>query len=176
MTAPHGIAPQPAHVAPATTPRNQRRRRKVTPFGILKQVWVLVVIVFVVAAGALTVERLHRVFGSDVHVQAGYEPIATEVKTSKPKRVLYQVLGTTGSAGKVRISYYDQNTEPQQLVVHSLPWSLLITTTNTSMAANIMAQTDGDSITCRITVDDDVKAEKTANGVNALTGCMVKSA
>ena len=176
MTAPPGMAPQPAHAAPEQTPRNLRRKRKITPFGIFKQIWVFVVIVFVVAAGALTVDRLHRIFGSDVHVQAGYEPIATEAKTSKPKRVLYQILGTTGATGKVRISYYDQNTEPQQLVVHSLPWSLLITTTNTSMAANIMAQTDGDSITCRITVDDDVKAEKTANGLNALTGCMVKSA
>ncbi|MGL6234272.1 MAG: MmpS family transport accessory protein [Segniliparus sp.] len=176
MTAPPGMAPQPAHAAPEPTPRSSRRKQKITPFALFKRIWVFVVISFVVAAAALTVDRLHGIFGSDVHVTSGYEPIATEAKTSKPKRVLYELTGTTGARGKVRISYYDQNTEPQQIIVPSLPWSLLITTTNTSMAANIMAQTDGDSLTCRITVDDDVKAEKTATGLNALIGCMVKSA
>jgi hypothetical protein len=176
MTAPPAHAPQPAHASPGQGPRNAPRKRKTTPFGIFKKTWVLIVIALVVAAAALAVERLHGIFGSDVRITSGYEPIATENKTSKPKRVLYEITGTTGAKRKVRISYYNENSDPQQVVVPSLPWKLLITTTNTSMAANIMAQTDGDSITCRITVDDDLKAEKTATGLNSLVGCMVKSA
>jgi hypothetical protein len=40
---------------------------------------------------------------------------------------------------------------------------------------NIVAQSDGDYIGCRITVDNEVKDEKTNNGVHAMTFCMVKS-
>ncbi|EFV14141.2 MmpS family transport accessory protein [Segniliparus rugosus] len=176
MTAPPGREPQQAPSAPEQSPQSVRRKRKITPFWIFKRIWVFLVIAAVATVAAFSVDRLHGIFGSDVHLQSGYEPIATENKSSRPKRVLYELTGTTGSKAKVRISYYDQNTEPQELIVHSLPWKLLISTTNTSMAANIMAQTDGDSISCRITVDDKVKAEKTATGLNALVGCLVKSA
>lgn len=44
------------------------------------------------------------------------------------------------------------------------------------MAPNIMAQTDGDTITCRVTVDDEVKDERTATGAHAETFCYVKAA
>jgi hypothetical protein len=49
-------------------------------------------------------------------------------------------------------------------------------TTAPSAAPNIVAQGDSGSITCRITVDDEVKDERTATGVNALTYCFVRSA
>jgi hypothetical protein len=39
-----------------------------------------------------------------------------------------------------------------------------------------MAQSDGDSIGCRITVDGEVKAEKTSDGVSAFTSCLLKAA
>jgi hypothetical protein len=41
---------------------------------------------------------------------------------------------------------------------------------------NIVAQGDGESISCRITVDDEVKDERTSTGVTAQTFCLVKSA
>ena len=41
---------------------------------------------------------------------------------------------------------------------------------------NIMAQGDGSSISCRVTVDDEVKDERTAEGMNAATYCLVKAA
>ena len=45
-----------------------------------------------------------------------------------------------------------------------------------SAAPNIVAQGDGGSITCRIFVDDELKDEKTTDGLNAQTFCYVKSA
>ena len=57
----------------------------------------------------------------------------------------------------------------------SLPWSLDLTTTAPAASPNIVAQGDGDSITCRITVDDVVKDERTTTGLNAQTFCLVKS-
>jgi hypothetical protein len=57
-----------------------------------------------------------------------------------------------------------------------LPWSHTISTTLPSVSANIMVQGDSDQIRCRITVDGVVREEKTADGLNAQTFCLVKSA
>jgi len=70
----------------------------------------------------------------------------------------------------------DLDAKPQRTDRVALPWSLTLSTTAPSAAPNILAQGDGGSITCRITVDDEVKDERTATGVNALTYCFVKSA
>ena len=40
----------------------------------------------------------------------------------------------------------------------------------------VVAQGDSDSIGCRILVDDEVKAERISNQVNAFTSCLLKSA
>ncbi len=57
-----------------------------------------------------------------------------------------------------------------------LPWTLTLSTTNPAVSPTIVAQGDGDSIGCRITVDGVVKDERISNGVNAQTFCLVKSA
>ena len=57
-----------------------------------------------------------------------------------------------------------------------MPWELTLTTTAPAASPNIIAQSDGSSITCRITVDGVVKDERTSDGVNAQTFCLVKSA
>ena len=57
-----------------------------------------------------------------------------------------------------------------------LPWSITLSTTLPTVSANLMAQTDGDQIGCRVTVNGTVREEQSANGVNAQTYCLVKSA
>jgi hypothetical protein len=49
-------------------------------------------------------------------------------------------------------------------------------TTAPAASPNIIAQSDGDTITCRITEDGVVEDERTIDGVNAQTFCLVKSA
>ncbi len=44
------------------------------------------------------------------------------------------------------------------------------------MSPHIIAQSDGGTISCRITVDGGVKDERICHGVNAQTVCLVKSA
>ena len=58
----------------------------------------------------------------------------------------------------------------------TLPWTLTLTTTAPAASANIVAQGDSDTIGCRITVNGELKDEKTSTGVNAQTFCLVKSA
>ena len=74
------------------------------------------------------------------------------------------------------VNYLDLSGIPQRTGSVALPWSLTLTTTDPAASPNILAQGDGDSIGCRITVDDVVKEERTATGVNAETFCLVKSA
>lgn len=57
-----------------------------------------------------------------------------------------------------------------------LPWSFMLSTTLAAVSANIMAQGDGDQISCRITVDGAVRQEGKSDGVHAQTFCLVKSA
>ncbi|GAY16280.1 MmpS family transport accessory protein [Mycobacterium sp. shizuoka-1] len=138
---------------------------------ILGRVWIPVLVVVVVAAGAAAVQNARTVFGSN--------PVIVTPKSSdsaedfNPKVVTYEVFGS-GSAAMV--NYLDLSGIPQRTGSVALPWSLTLTTTDPSASPNILAQGDGDSIGCRITVDDVVKEERTATGLNAETFCLVKSA
>ena len=68
------------------------------------------------------------------------------------------------------------------LLLGLLGWGVLdkgkkdVDLTLPSVSANIMVQADGAGVTCRITVDDVVKDERTSDGVNPQTYCLVKSA
>jgi hypothetical protein len=74
------------------------------------------------------------------------------------------------------INYLDLDAQPRRVKDAVLPWSITLATTAPSASPNIIAQSDGDAIGCRITVDGDVKDENTSAGVNAQTFCLVKSA
>jgi len=88
--------------------------------------------------------------------------------------MIYEVFGPAGTVAD--ISYFDVNSEPQQVDGARLPWSLKITTTSPSVVGSIVAQGDSDSIGCRIVVDGEVKAERISNEVNAYTHCLVTGA
>jgi hypothetical protein len=137
----------------------------------VKRVWLPVLVVFAVALGALAVANLRSVFGSD---KAIVTPIdADTAENFNPKIVTYEIFGTGSYA---TVNYADLDGKPQKTGEVSLPWSLTLETTLPSVMPNIMAQGDGQSISCRVTVDDEVKDERTAQGMNAATYCLVKAA
>jgi hypothetical protein len=120
----------------------------------------------------LVVSRLHRIFGSEnLNANAGR---GIEIVQFNPKVVVYDIIGPPGSTAN--INYWDENANTHQIDGAPLPWSFTISTTLPSVSANIMAQTDGGHIGCRITVDGVVREEKTSDGHNAQTFCLVKSA
>jgi hypothetical protein len=138
---------------------------------VVKRVWLPVLVVAAVAIGALTVANLRSVFGSDGAVVT---PIGTDTAENfNPKIVTYEVFGTGATAV---INYTDLDGLPQKTGEVMLPWSLTLETTIPSVMPNLLAQGDGQSISCRVTVDDEVKDERTAQGVNAATYCLVKAA
>lgn len=138
---------------------------------MLKRVWLPVLMVIAVTIGVFTVANLRSVFGSDGAVVT---PIGTDTAENfNPKIVMYEVFGTGATAV---INYTDLDGLPQKTGEVPLPWSLTLETTIPSVMPNLLAQSDGQSISCRVTVDDEVKDERTAQGVNAATYCLVKAA
>jgi hypothetical protein len=91
-----------------------------------------------------------------------------------PKRVLYEIFGPAGTVAD--INYLDENAQPHRLDAVTLPWSLILVTTLTAVAANVVAQGDSDTIGCRITVNGDVRDERSVDALHAQTFCLVKSA
>jgi hypothetical protein len=138
----------------------------------LKRAWIPLVLVVVLAVSALVVSRLHKIFGSaDLNANAG---AGIEIVQFNPKVVTYEVSGPAGTTAN--INYWDENANTHQVNGAPLPWSFTISTTLPAVSANIMAQGDGNQISCKITVDGVVREQQNADGHNAQTFCLVKSA
>jgi hypothetical protein len=139
--------------------------------GVAARVWIPLVLVMVLAVSGLIVSRLHKVFGSqDLNANAGAE---IEIVQFNPKIVVYDVFGPAGTTAT--IDYFDADANTHE-VNTALPWSTTISTTLPAVSANIMAQGDGDQIGCRVTVDGVIRDQKSTDGLNAQTFCLVKSA
>lgn len=138
---------------------------------LVQRLWLPVLVVAAVVAGGLTVNQLRDVFGANPVLVTPTG--AAKADSFNPKVVTYEVSGS-GSTGL--INYVDLDGIPQRVESAPLPWSLTLSTTVPAVSANILAQSDGDAITCRVIVDGEVKEEHTATGVNAQTFCVVKSA
>lgn len=142
-------------------------------FGLLKRLWIPLVILVVVVITAFTVSRIHGFFGSERRPSYADGQI-DETKPFNPKQLVYEVFGPAGTVAD--ISYFDVNSDPQRVNGAQLPWRLEIVTTLPAVMGNIVAQGDSDSLGCRITIDGVVKAERISNEVNAYTFCLVKAA
>jgi hypothetical protein len=137
----------------------------------LKKVWIPLVLIVVLAVSGLVVSRLHKQFASaDLNAGAG---AGIEIVQFNPKIMVYDVYGSPGSTAQ--ISYFDPDANVHTITA-SLPWSVTLSTTLPTVSANLMARTDGEQIGCRVTVNGTVREEQSANGIEAQTYCLVKSA
>jgi len=139
---------------------------------LIKRGWIPLVLLVVLIVSGFGVARLHRIFGSeDLNANAGG---GIKIVQFNPKVVTYEVFGPPGTTAS--INYWDAEANTHQVNAAPLPWSYTISTTLPSVSANIVAQGDAEQIRCRITVDGVVREEKIADGTNAQTFCLVKSA
>jgi hypothetical protein len=130
------------------------------------------VAVVVVAVAGFAVYRLHGIFGSN-HNTSTPDALSDEIVPFNPKRVVLEVFGPPGTVAT--INYLDINAQPQRAEDVTLPWRYDTTTTQPAVLVNVMAQGDGDSLGCRIVIDDVVKDERQVNTANAYTYCLDKS-
>ncbi|MEZ0365139.1 MmpS family transport accessory protein [Mycobacterium sp. pUA109] len=134
-------------------------------------VWIPCAALLAGALGVVGVYNLHGIFGSNYrNTNAPTDQIVSVNK----KDVIYELFGPERSSGM--ISYLDEHAQPHKSSFTSLPWSLTITTTATSVIADIFAQGDAQPLGCRITINGVVRDEQSSDGVDAATFCLVKSA
>lgn len=137
----------------------------------LGKVWIPLVVILVLAISGLVVSRLHKVFASqDLNANAG---AGIEIVQFNPKVVVYDVWGPPGATAQ--IGYFDPDAKVHQ-VNALLPWTVTLSTTLPTVSASLMARADGDQIGCRVTVNGIVREQRSADGVQAQTYCLVKSA
>ena len=139
---------------------------------VVSKTWMLIVAAVVIGAAGFAVYRLHGLFGAHVNT-ATPGGGASEISAFSPKDVRLEVFGNPGSTA--RISYTDVHANPQMIDSASLPWAYEESTTTPAVIANIMAQSDGGSVGCRITIDGVVKVEKWVDAPGAYTYCLDRS-
>jgi Mycobacterium membrane protein len=139
---------------------------------LVARIWVPLVMAVVMVIAAVTVLRLHGVFGSNMYTPDNGN--ADAIIQFNPKHVLLEIFGAPGTVAD--INYLDEQAQPQRVAGVTLPWSFEIVTTLTAVLANVIAQGNSDSIGCRITVNGVVRDEQSANSYQAQTSCLVKSA
>ena len=139
---------------------------------LLKKAWLPLLIVVVVVIAGAAVMRVRTFFGANNDAGAAGTKFE-DTEPFNPKRVTYEIWGNGSYAD---INYLDLDAEPQRIDGAALPWTLTLESTAPSVFPNIVAQGDGSTITCRITVDDEIKDERTTDGASAHTYCLVKSA
>jgi hypothetical protein len=139
---------------------------------VVRNAWLPLLIAAVMVVGGFTVARVKSFFGAE-NAAGVTSAWVDDSKPFKPKVVKYEIFG---SAPRANVNYLDLSADPQRIDGAPLPWTLVLSTTAPSVFPNISAQSDGDYLGCRITIDNEVKAEKISNGVHALTFCLVKSA
>jgi hypothetical protein len=140
---------------------------------VVKRVWIPLVIIALVAIAGFAVYRLHGTFG--VHgARSAVSARADDIKPFNPKHVALEVFGSAGAVAD--INYLDVNAVPQRVDGTRLPWGYSVATTAPAVSVNVVAQGDGEVIGCRITVNGDIKDQRTVEGIHPQTFCLVKSA
>src|SRR5436309_10784848 len=138
----------------------------------LRRIWIPLLLVVVLSVSALVVTRLHKVFASqDLNANSG---AGIKIVQFNPKVVKYEIFGAPGSTAN--INYWDADANTHQINDAPLPWTFTVSTTLPTVSANIMAQTDAGNISCRITVDGELREHQSSDGHNAQTFCLVKPA
>lgn len=139
---------------------------------LVKRGWMVLVAVVVVVLAGFGIYRLHGILWSHNSTSAN-SGLSNEIVPFNPKQVVLEVFGAPGATAT--INYLDVNAQPQQVKDAPLPWSFTITTTEPAVVANVVAQGNGDTLGCRITVNGEVKDQRTVNKVDAYTFCLDKS-
>ena len=139
--------------------------------GVLKQLWIPLVFVIVIALSAVVVLRLHKIFASqDLNPHAG---AGIEIVQFNPKYIGYEAFGPPGTVAD--INYWDAEANVHQLKNVALPWSYTVKTVLPAVMANMVVQGNTGEIGCRIRIDDRLLDERRSAGLNAQTFCLVKS-
>ena len=140
---------------------------------VFSKLWlpaVVLVVIAIVSYGVNTVRHLSEAITNPPAIGS----IPATVVQINPKNVTYAVFGDLGGGGKV--TYADLDSQPIEVTLSSLPWSLSETTMASSATLSLVAQVDGSSVGCRILVNGEVREEQSVSHEGAAVACTVTAA
>lgn len=91
--------------------------------------------------------------------------------TPQPKTITYEVIS---NAGLNTIAYFDEHSDLTKEPGVRAPWTRTVVNNSAVTVSGLSAQTNGTSITCRITVDGVVADERTVTGRYAAVNCTAR--
>lgn len=139
---------------------------------LLSQWWLFVVIALVVVLAGTGIWAIRGRFDTSGFFAA--PATGAEVVMFNPKFITYELYGTLGAGGKA--NYLDADSTPHQLDITTLPWSHTEQTVLTAVSPAVVAQVDGGSLGCRITVNNVKHDEQLTIHERAAVSCTVQSA
>ena len=149
------------------------RPRRRNPGRVAGKLWLPAVVIGVIAVVGYGVNTVRHLSEAITNPDAS-TPIPATVVQINPKNVTYEVFGDLGDSGKV--TYADLNSQPIEVDLASLPWSVSETTTAASASLSLVAQVAGDQVGCRILVDGQVRDEHSVDHHGAAVACTVTAA
>ena len=149
------------------TPKRRNTKR------ILAKLWTPAVILAVLAIAGYGVNTVRGMSANISHPPVTSAPPATVIQIN-PKNVTYEAFGDLGSGG--RVTYADLNSQPIEVTLASLPWSISETTMSPSASLSLVMQVDGDAAGCRILVNGEVRDEQFVSHPSAAVACTVTAA
>lgn len=176
----HG--PPPGGYPPPYQPGQPKKKAKKWPWIVLAVVVILGIIA--IASGGGSDEKRADTTAPTASASAPIAVAPTSQDTAQPttipplvaapnngpsKTIIYEVISDSDTLGNV--TWFDENSAIKQDTSVSAPWSLTVTNNSTFVIAGLGAQTEGTSVTCRITVDGKVADEQTATGQYAVVNC-----
>ncbi|TLF57012.1 MmpS family transport accessory protein [Nocardia cyriacigeorgica] len=96
-------------------------------------------------------------------------PLTAAPQSGEGVEIVYEIISDSGTLSSV--TWYDENSAIQQETSATAPWKKTVRNKSTYAIAGLGAQTEGQSVTCRIIVDGEVKDEQTATGQYAVVNC-----
>ena len=139
---------------------------------LISRLWLPTIAVVVIAVAGFIINAAHGIFGSEDRTRGSGNSFS--IAQFNPKRIVYEIFGDLSGWG--RVSYWDVNSQAIDVDLTALPWTHTETTVLTTATADITAQVAGPNISCRITIDGQVRSEHTATGEHAGVWCQVLSA
>lgn len=140
---------------------------------IVGKLWPFVVAAMVIGAGSFGVIRIQRMNESILN-QPVTGTIPATVRQINPKDITYEVFGELGGIG--RVTYASLSSDPIEVELTSLPWSVSETTMSAAASLSLVSQVGGSTIGCRIIVNGKVLDEQVVNHANAAVSCTVTAA
>ncbi|WP_216910303.1 MmpS family transport accessory protein [Nocardia noduli] len=120
----------------------------------------------------------HPTASLDDHPTTGAGPVQVPPLTAPQPAgtgvdVVYEVISDASTLPSV--TFVDGNSAMQQQAPTTAPWTKKFVNNSTYVILGLSAQTNGNTVTCRISVDGQIIDEKTATGKYALVICAAPS-